>query len=380
MLPPDRLGCRGGGRTRSSFCGAKAGESWYRDLYCRRRPELPRQQFCSHRRQCSPSGPSRADRRGVRYGRRNNLCERGCVRYDAGGHNSRFTYLRVGGGPQHRDGHVAVVCPGRTNVSIMHMGGTAFTPAQVADDFNTWIGVDPASGEPVTPTHAWRLDEASGTRHDCIGSIDLSDNNSTGSEAHITQVDDLSGNGFHARMRPINGPVLVDNGLGGKPTVRHSADNWQFLICGLLSGPAKPPAWSLYALAMCTDTAPASNQGSQGLFNTFAVRGFDIETWIVCVLSASRASRPSGPRRLDPSALQILHRRQPGKRNHPSPRKHFGSFLVTISILPARRLIAPGLFSRAGIPHEFDLDQKGRKREQIYLWAAEVGRLLAASQ
>ena len=163
--------------------------------------------------------------------------------------------------------------------------GTALTATQVADDFNAWVGVDPASGEPVTPTHAWRLDESSGTRRDCIGSIDLSDNNGTGSEAHITQVDDLSGNGFHARIRPINGPTLVNNGLGGKPTVRHSADNWQFLICGPLSGPAKPPTWSLYALAMCTDTTPASNQSSQGLFNTFGAQGKDIETWIVCVLS-----------------------------------------------------------------------------------------------
>jgi hypothetical protein len=165
--------------------------------------------------------------------------------------------------------------------------GTALTPEQVANDFNTWIGVDPASGEPVTPTHAWRLDEASGTRHDCIGNIDLSDNGfvTTGSEAHITQVHDLSGNGFHARIRPINGPTLVDNGLGGKPTVRHSAVENQFLICGLLSGPAKPPAWSLYALAMCTATVPESGQDSQGLFNTFGVLGYDVQTWIVCVLS-----------------------------------------------------------------------------------------------
>jgi hypothetical protein len=35
---------------------------------------------------------------------------------------------------------------------------------------------------------------------------------------------------------------------------------------------------------MCTGTAPASGQSSQGLFNTFGVRGADIETWIVCVL------------------------------------------------------------------------------------------------
>jgi hypothetical protein len=173
--------------------------------------------------------------------------------------------------------------------------GTALTPAQVAEDFNTWIGVDPASNELVTPTHAWRLDEASGTRRDCIGNIDLSDNNGTGSEAHITQVDDLSGNGFHARIRPINGPMLVDNGLGGKPTIRHSSGNWQFLICGLLSGPAKPPAWSLYALAMCTDTAAASLQSSQGLFNTFSVFGADRETWIVCVLGDVHGSHaPSG--------------------------------------------------------------------------------------
>jgi hypothetical protein len=163
--------------------------------------------------------------------------------------------------------------------------GTALTKDQVAADFNTWIGVDPASNEPVTPTHAWRLDEPSGTRRDCIGNFDLCDNSGTFSEAHITQVDDLSGNGFHARIRPINGPTLVDNGLGGKPTVRHSAGNWQFLICGLLSGPTKPPAWSLYALAMCTDTQPASHQTSQGLFNTFGVAGADHETWIVCVLS-----------------------------------------------------------------------------------------------
>jgi hypothetical protein len=163
--------------------------------------------------------------------------------------------------------------------------GTALTPEQVANDFNTWIGVDPASGEPVTPTHAWRLDEASGTRHDCIGNIDLSDNNGTGSEAHITQVDDLSGNGFHAIVRPINGPTLGDNGLGGKPTIRHSAGNNQFLICGLVSGPAKPPAWSLYTLAMCASTTPASGQLSHGLFNTFGIDGLDRETWIVCVLS-----------------------------------------------------------------------------------------------
>ena len=163
--------------------------------------------------------------------------------------------------------------------------GTALTKDQVACDFNTWIGVDPASNEPVTPTHAWRLDEPSGTRRDCIGNFDLSDNSGTFSEAHITQVDDLSGNGSHARIRPINGPTLVDNGLGGKPTVRHSAGNWQFLICGLLSGPMKPPAWSLYALAMCTDTKPAPDQVSQGLFNTFGAAGADNETWIVCVLS-----------------------------------------------------------------------------------------------
>jgi hypothetical protein len=163
--------------------------------------------------------------------------------------------------------------------------GTALTQDQVAADFNTWIGVDPASNEPVTPTHAWRLDEPSGMRRDCIGNFDLSDNNGTGSEAHVTQVDDLSGNGFHARIRPINGPTLVDIGLGGKPTVRHSAGNWQFLICGLLSGPTKPPAWSLYALAMCTDTVPAFEQSSQGLFNTFGVAGADRQTWIVCVLS-----------------------------------------------------------------------------------------------
>jgi hypothetical protein len=171
--------------------------------------------------------------------------------------------------------------------------GTALTACQVAEDFNAWIGVDPASNEPVTPTHAWRLDEASGTRRDCIGNIDLSDNNGTGSEAHITQVDDLSGNGFHARMRPINGPMLVTTSLGGKPTVRHIADNWQFLICGRLSGPTKPPAWSLYALAMCTDTAPASQQTSQGLFNTFADPE-DVKTWIVCVLSDHGSQAPSG--------------------------------------------------------------------------------------
>jgi hypothetical protein len=172
--------------------------------------------------------------------------------------------------------------------------GTALTKDQVACDFNTWIGVDPASNEPVTPTHAWRLDEPSGTRRDCVDIFDLSDNSGTLSDAHITQVDDLSGNGFHARIRPINGPTLVDNGLGGKPTVRHSAGNGQFLICGLLSGPTKPPAWSLYALAMCTDTQPASGQTSQGLFNTFGVAGEDRETWIVCVLSDQGSTRPGG--------------------------------------------------------------------------------------
>jgi hypothetical protein len=163
--------------------------------------------------------------------------------------------------------------------------GTALTSDQVAADFKTWIGVDPALGEPVTPTHAWRLDEAGGTRHDCVGGIDLSDNNGTGSEAHVTRVEDLSGNGFHARIRPINGPVLVPNGLGQKPTIRHIAANWQFLACGLLSGPTKPDAWSLYALAMCTGTAPDPPQSSFGLFNTFGVRGIDLETWIVCVVS-----------------------------------------------------------------------------------------------
>ena len=173
--------------------------------------------------------------------------------------------------------------------------GTALTPDQVASDFNIWIGVDPASGEPVPPTHAWRLDEAGGTRHDCVGDIDLSDNNGTGSEAHVTQVEDLSGNGFHTRIRPINGPVLVDNGLGGKPTIRHIAANWQFLACGLLSGPTKPDAWSLYALAMCTGTAPAPDQTSLGLFNTFGILGADRETWIVCVLSDHGSNHPDSP-------------------------------------------------------------------------------------
>jgi hypothetical protein len=166
--------------------------------------------------------------------------------------------------------------------------GTALTPDQVALDFNTWIGVDPASGEPVTPTHAWGLGEASGTRSDCIGEVDLSDNNATGSEAHVTQVDDQSGNGFHARIRPINGPVLLPNGLGQKPTIRHISANWQFLACGLLSGPTKPEAWSLYALAMCTRETPKLDllpQTSLGLFNTFGKAGLDLETWIVCVLS-----------------------------------------------------------------------------------------------
>lgn len=168
--------------------------------------------------------------------------------------------------------------------------GTALTPDQVAADFNTWIGVDPASGEPVTPTHAWRLDEVNGPRQDCIGNIVLTDNNSTGSEAHISQVDDLSGNGFHARIRPINGPTLVSDGLGGKPTIRHTAANGQFLVCGLLTGPTKPSTWSLYTLAMCSNTAPVSPQLSYGLFNTFSDSGADVETWLTCVFSDTGGS------------------------------------------------------------------------------------------
>jgi len=172
---------------------------------------------------------------------------------------------------------------------------TALTPDQVAADFNSWVGVDPALGEPVKPTHAWRLDEADGTRHDCAGSTDLFDNNGTGSEAHIAQIEDLSGNGFHARIRPVNGPILLSNGLGKKPTIQHIAANWQFLACGLLSGSTKPDAWSLYALAMCSATAPTPNQTSLGLFNTFGIKGLDKETWIVCVLSDHGSSHPDSP-------------------------------------------------------------------------------------
>jgi hypothetical protein len=172
---------------------------------------------------------------------------------------------------------------------------TALTPAQVAADFNSCVGVDPASGEPVQPTHAWRLDEAGGTRHACLGSTDLFDNNGTGSEAHVAQIEDLSGNGFHARIRPVNGPILLSNGLGTKPTIQHIAANWQFLACGLLSGSTKPAAWSLYALAMCSATAPEPNQTSLGLFNTFGIKGLDKETWIVCVLSDHGSTHPDSP-------------------------------------------------------------------------------------
>jgi hypothetical protein len=65
-----------------------------------------------------------ADRRGVRFGRRNNLCERGGFLYTPGqpeGHNSRFAYLRVGSGPHHWDGPVVVVYPGRLNVLTQKM-------------------------------------------------------------------------------------------------------------------------------------------------------------------------------------------------------------------------------------------------------------------
>ncbi len=188
---------------------------------------------------------------------------------------------------------------------------TALTANEVERDFNTWIGVDPGSGEPVSPTHAWRMDEEHGTRQDCVGDIDLSDiNNNTESEAHVSQVNDLSGRGFHARIRPVNGPILLNNGLNRHSTIKHIAAGGQFLVCGLLSGKDKPSAWSFYALAMCNRTiaectncypfltGPSSlctpaepacitklvrRQSSLGLFNNFAELGGDAQTWLVCV-------------------------------------------------------------------------------------------------
>ncbi len=177
--------------------------------------------------------------------------------------------------------------------------GTALTAAGVAADFNWWVGRDPAGcGEPFTPTHAWRLDEASGTRNDCIGTLNLTDANSNlGSEAHISQVNDLSGNGFHARIRPINGPTLVSSGLNGNPIVKHVAANGQFLVSGIaLPGlKSKPYAWSLYAVAMATSTSAPTGQASNGLINTFPTGGTDTNTWLVCVLGDTGGSgAPAG--------------------------------------------------------------------------------------
>ena len=181
--------------------------------------------------------------------------------------------------------------------------GTALSAAAVASDFNWWIGRDPAGSEPFAPTHAWRLNEVSGSRNDCIGTINLTDANSNvGSEAHVSQVTDQSGNGFHAQIRPINGPTLISSGLNGHPTIKHVAANGQFLVTGIHfpvdginNGNVKPYRWSLYAIAMCTSTVAPSGQSSNGLVNSFGVSGVDRDTWLVCVFGDTGGSgAPAG--------------------------------------------------------------------------------------